>query len=578
MSSPRFLQENPTAVAPGETARTAADPSFSAREAGLLAAMIAAVIFVIYFPALRGGFVWDDDAHVTAPALRSAHGLWRIWAEPGATQQYYPVLHSAFWFERRLWGDATFGYHGINLALHATAAFLFAILLRRLAIPGAFLAALLFAAHPVHVESVAWISEQKNTLSTIFYLAAALAYLRYQTHRAAGSYLVAFLFFVLALGTKTVTATLPAALLITTWWQRGRIERRDITPLLPWFLLGAGAGLFTAWIERKVIGAEGAAFDLSALERTLLAGRIVWFYLGKIAWPANLTFIYPRWHVAAAELRQWLPLLAALALAVVLVRGRRTAWRAPLAAIGVFVVSLLPVLGFVNVYPFLFSFVADHFQYLASLPIIALAAAGLTRITATSSRIGGVTSVGLVGALAVLAWQQSAIYRDAPTLYRATIARNADCWMAHNNLGKELLAGKTTQREAIACFERALDLRPAYFEARNNLGLALTQTGRPAAAIPHLEAAIRLKPQSYQAHNNLGIALASHGRASEALHAFGQASALNPSLPNIQENWAKALLLLNRRAEADAHFALAARLRSTSPVTPSSPTSPPSHP
>ena len=194
-------------------------------------------------PALQAGFIWDDDGHVTRTDLRDLSGLYRIWFEFGATQQYYPVLHSAFWLEHLVWGDSPLGYHLLNVLLHASAACLFGVLLRRLAVPGAALAALLFALHPVCVESVAWISEQKNTLSLVFYLCAALAYLRFTERRRGTVYLLATGLFVLALLTKTVTASLPAALLVVFWWQRGRLEwRRDVVPLLPWFALGRGVG------------------------------------------------------------------------------------------------------------------------------------------------------------------------------------------------------------------------------------------------------------------------------------------------------------------------------------------------
>ncbi|MEN6452293.1 MAG: glycosyltransferase family 39 protein, partial [Thermoguttaceae bacterium] len=179
-----------------------------------LAAALFLAVLVAYLPALRGGFIWDDDGHVTRPELRSWHGLYRIWHEPNASQQYYPVLHTAFWIEHRLWGDNTLYYHLVNVLLHTTAAVLVAVVLRRLAVPGALLAAAIFALHPVHVESVAWISEQKNTLSAVFYLGAMLAYLRFDQTRRPLAYAVAIALFVLGLESKTVTATLPAALLV----------------------------------------------------------------------------------------------------------------------------------------------------------------------------------------------------------------------------------------------------------------------------------------------------------------------------------------------------------------------------
>jgi tetratricopeptide (TPR) repeat protein len=528
-------------------------------------AALFALVFLAYQPVFQAGFIWDDDAHVTAPALRSWSGLARIWIEPGATQQYYPLLHSLFWVEHRLWGHHPPGYHLVNLALHAAAAGLFYLLLRRLKVPWAWLAAALFALHPVHVESVAWISEQKNTLSAIFYLGAALAWLRFEADRSPRSYLIASGLFVLGLLTKTVVATLPAALLVLGWWRHGRVDwRRDVRPLLPWFLLGAVAGLFTAVVERHLIGAEGVAFDLTVAQRCLLAGRALCFYLGKLAWPVDLMFIYPRQVPDAGTLSHWLPLVLVVSATIALWTLRRRA-RAPLAVWLLFAGSLFPVLGFLNVYPFLYSFVADHFSYLASLGLIAFAAAGVARLPRP---LGAGAAAGLLLVLGLLTWRQSGTYRNAETLYRTTLDRNPDCWMAWNNLGHLQLGDRTRTAEALASFEAALRLRPEYPEARGNLGLALTQAGRAAEAVPHLQESLRLKPGQYQMYNNLGIALATSGRSAESLAAFGQAAALNPALPNIQENWGKALLLLNRRAEAAEHFARAEKLRAPPVGTP----------
>lgn len=259
---------------------------------------------IAYFPALKGGMLWDDSGHVTRSALQSFSGLWRIWFELGATQQYYPLLHSAFWVEHRLWGDAVFGYHLTNITLHAISAFLVVAIMRRLSLPGAWLGGFIFALHPVCTESVAWISEQKNTLSTVLYLSSALCYLNFdrdrQTRRPRrlSDYFGAFVLYAMALLTKSVTATLPASLLVVLWWERGSLTwKRDVVPLLPWFGVGAASAALTAWVERTYIGAAGASFDLTVLQRFLLAGRVIWFYLGKLFWPSNLIFIYPRWKI-----------------------------------------------------------------------------------------------------------------------------------------------------------------------------------------------------------------------------------------------------------------------------------------
>ena len=345
----------------------------------LLAVALTSAVCLAYQPVWHGGLLWDDyPGHVTAPDLRSWDGLSRIWFEGGATQQYYPLLHSAFWLQHKLWGDATLGYHLVNILLHATAALLVALVLRRLHVPGAYLAAAIFALHPVHVESVAWITEQKNTLSGVFYLAAMLVYLRFDQTRKKSIYGCALGLFLLALLSKTVSATLPGALLVILWWQRGRLSwRKDVLPLLPFFVLGVLGGLLTAWVERTVIRAEGAAFEFTIVERFLIAGRAICFYLGKLFWPVNLTFIYPRWQVSQAIAWQYLFPAGALLLAAALWPVRRR-WRAPLAALLFFIGTLFPALGFLNVFPFRYSLVADHFQYLASLGVITLVAAAGT--------------------------------------------------------------------------------------------------------------------------------------------------------------------------------------------------------
>src|SRR4051794_21872006 len=243
------------------------------RRSGWLALALVALTLLAYQPAWHGQPIWDDEAHMTKPELRSLGGLARIWTEPGATQQYYPVVHSLFWFEHQLWGDAVLPYHLVNILLHVGAALLLVRLLRQLAVPGAWLAGAIFALHPVHVESVAWISELKNTLSGVCALGAAVIYLRFDDSRRAKFYLTAFVLFSLGLLAKTVIATLPAALLVIFWWQRGKLSwRRDVLPLLPFFAAGLAASFVTIWMERTQIGAVGSDFQLSVVERCLIAG------------------------------------------------------------------------------------------------------------------------------------------------------------------------------------------------------------------------------------------------------------------------------------------------------------------
>ena len=495
--------------------------------------------------------MWDDASHITRPELQSLHGLWRIWFDLGATQQYYPLLHSAFWVEHKLWGDALLGYHLTNVLLHASSACLVVLIMRRLALPGAWLAGFIFALHPVCVEAVAWISEQKSTLSTLFYLSAALAYLHFDRTRRRSTYYLALALFILALLTKTVTATLPAALLVVFWWQRGRLDwKRDWLPLAPWLALGATAGLFTAWVERTYIGAQGSNFTLSFLARILLAGRVIWFYIGKLLWPVDLTFNYPHWTIDTSEWWQYLFPLGVLGVAAGLwIVARKN--RGPLAAFLFFIGTLFPVLGFLNVYPFVYSYVADHFQYLASLGIIVPAAAVLS---VASERIPlGRFAPALAGVflavLGTLTWRQSGIYTDVETLYRVTLVRNPGSLLAHNNLGNYLLNIPGRVPEAISHFEAALKINPDSAEVHNNLGSALAiLPGRQTDAIAQFEAALRIRPNFPQAHNDLGSALAKiPGRAPEAIQHFEAALELKPDDADTHNNLGTLLLNLPGR-------------------------------
>ncbi len=528
--------------------------------AGLCIALLAA-----YWPALEGGLLWDDDAHVTKPALRSIEGLGRIWTELGATQQYYPLLHSAFWLEHRLWGDAVTGYHLVNLLQHAAAAWLVMLLMRRLELPGAELAAGIFALHPVAVESVAWISEQKNTLSAVLFLGAALLYLEFDRSRRRRTYALALGLFILALLTKTVTATLPAVLLVLFWWQRGRLSlRRDVLPLLPWFALALASGLFTAWVERSLIGAQGVEFDLTTIQRGLLAGRALCFYFGKLIWPIDLVFIYPRWTLDPTVWWQYLfPAAVVLLGAVLLWRARRQ--RGPLAVFLLYSGTLFPALGFFNVYPFLFSYVADHFQYLASLAVIVPAAGILTRLTTalpTPARIS--LAVVLLLTLGGLTWAQTWQYKDAATLYRTVLRDNPDCWLAYNNLGNLAIRSPDGLDEATAHYSEVVRLRPNFADGHFNLANTLAKhPDRRTEAIAHYETALRLQPDHADASNHLGNLLARDpAQLPRAIACFEAALRSNPAFAEAHCNLGNALSrLADRRTEALAHYAEAIRLR-----------------
>ena len=470
----------------------------------LLGFFLVALTILAYQPVWHAGLIWDDDGHITPPKLRSLNGLVRIWTQPGAAQQYYPLVHTIFWVEHRLWGDATAGYHWQNILLHSFAALLLVKILSRLKIPGAWLAAALFALHPVEVESVAWISELKNTLSAVFYLSAALAYLGFDRNRNRGNYAAALGLFLLGLMSKTVIATLPGALLVIFWWQRGKLSwRRDVVPLVPFFVAGIGSGLFTAWMERKFIGAEGSEFDFTIIERCLIAGRAIWFYLGKLLWPVDLAFFYPRWNISQTVWWQYLFPGAALLLLGVMVWRR---WRGPLAALLFFVGTLFPALGFFNVYPFRFSFVADHFQYLASIGPLTLLAAGIT-LSPNLLHKGKPSFQPLLCAtmlllLGILTWRQCGMYANAETLWRTSLRWNPDAWLAQYNLGT-LLGTNGKLDEAVEHLREAVRLNPRYASAYSNLGKAYGSRHQMDDAIASEKEAMRLEPGNPKYLNDL---------------------------------------------------------------------------
>jgi protein O-mannosyl-transferase len=534
----------------------------------LFGLLLVIATLLAYQPAWHGKPLWDDAAHLTPAELRSLDGLARIWTDVGATQQYYPAAFTAFWVQHRLWGDSTLGYHLVNVLLHCLSALLFLLILRRLEVPGAWLAAAIFALHPVHVESVAWMAQLKNTLSGAFYLSSMLAYLGFDRSRKKWLYALALGLYVLGLLSKTAVVTLPAAMLVIFWWKRGRLSwKKDALPLAPFFLAGLVASVVTIVLEQSLYGARGPEFQFSFLTRCLIAGRAICFHLCKLLWPADLLFMYPRWQVSQAAWVQYLFPVAALALVAGL-WGLRQWSRAPLAALLLFIGSLFPTLGFFNLCTFRYSFVNDHHQYLASLSIIALVAAGAKLISAqwpfgrasvpaspnfsateasqgsrgrSPSRVWlAVLCLTLLAVLGTLTWRQCRSYVDAETLWGITAARNPRCYLAHTNLGM-LLFKRSRVDEAIARYQNALDIRPDFAEAHLNLAVALLQKSQVDQAIAHCEMALKTAPSLTEAHVNLGNALVQKGQFDQAIDCYLKALTLEPRNGRIYCNMGNAL-------------------------------------
>ena len=510
------------------------------RRSDVRGVVLAMMVVVAYLAALRGGFLWDDDLHVTAnPTIIGPLGLKEIWTTAAAN--YFPLVLTNFWVQHALWGMNPLGYHLITLACHALAAVLLWRVLARLEVRGAWLGAALWALHPVQVESVAWICELKNTQSAVFFLLTVGCYLRWLApgaSRPRSSYALALACALLAILSKPSTVTLPVALALCVWWQRGRLAWRDFLPLAPFFALSLAAAGWTIWEQRVHSGAEGAAWAQTWPERCVIAGRAVWFYVGKLAWPADLIFIYPRWEIAATPLAL-APFAAVLAVVAALWWRREGALRPVFFAAIYFGALLFPVLGFFSIYFFRYSFVGDHFQYLASMGPLALAGAaitvGLDRLPAAAAGLRRLAPALLLGLLGGLTWKESEEYLTPESLWRATLARNPAASMAWFNLG-DTLVKQGRHAEAIACFERGVHLRPDDAPGYNDLGCELVVVGRPEAALPVFARALALRPGYAEVHNNLGNALRSLGRIGEAVAEYERALQAKPDYAEAHNN------------------------------------------
>jgi protein O-mannosyl-transferase len=566
-------------------------------------ALLVLLVFLAYLPAMNNGFIWDDDAHLTENScIIGPLGFREIWTSSAAT--YYPLVLSSFWVQHAIWGLNPLPYHLVNIALHAANVVLLWLVLRRMQVRGAWLGAAVWGLHPVLAESVAWVTELKNTQSCLFYLLAIWFFLKWRTAgNGAGRpgterhYILALICAVLAILSKASTVMLPVVLGLVWWWNEGRWRWRNVFRLMPFLLISAAASGWTIWEQQFHSGATGPEWSQSRLERLVIAGKAVWFYLGKLLWPDPLIFIYPRWEINVAHSTAYLPVLALGIVLFLLWLGRR-GWAGPVFfAFAYFVISLFPVLGFFNVYFFRYSFVSDHFQYLASLGPIALAVAGLITVLSRFSQSRSFLEPALGGtlllALGLLTWRHCGKFANPEILWQTTLARNPACWMAHSNLGllrknqgrldeaiehyhqairldpnawdalNDLGAALVSQgrfEEGIECYRRALQIDPTRFAVQNNLGHALAGEGRFEEAIECYRQALRLNPNYSDALNNLGVALTSRGRLDEAIENYRRAIQINPAFSAALNNLGVTLVKKGEAAEATRYYRQALRI------------------
>ncbi len=534
-------------------------------------AALCLLVAVSYIPTLSAGFVWDDEIILPKAApLHTWSGLAQIWFTPRALlpyeAHYWPLLYTTFWLEHKLWGLAPLGYHLVNLLLHTGVVLLLWRLLRRLEVPGAWFAAAVFAVHPLHVESVAWVIGRKDILATLCYLASVLAYIRFaemrRGERREGHYLLAGVLFVLGLFSKSITITLPVTLLLWHWWRHGRVTLADGIRTLPFFLVGLGITLAD---YAYYISIEHISFAYSPLERGLIASRALAFYAGKLLWPVGLTGVYPHWEHGIGDALAWGCAAGVAAVVAVLWRWRRPLGRGPLAGVLFFAVALSPTLGFVDFGYMQFSFVADRYQYLAGIGLIAVVIAAVSRACqrglgalpprrARPARIAiGAAGAAILAVASLLTWNHAGIYHDPGTFFTHVIAHNPQARGAHHNLGNYLEA-EGRNLEAIAAFQTAFERQPDTHGLLVSIGRLLSKQGRKEEAIARYREALRIKPEYQIAMRNIAVVLINQKRYAEGLAAAQQVIARYPDDAKAHHLTGIGLFHFNRKAEALRHY------------------------
>ena len=497
------------------------------RAVGRIIVIITACLLA-YMPAMSGDFVWDDDRYVTNnELLATPDGLWRIWFTTDSPSQYFPLTYTSFRLEYALWKLNPTGYHITNIILHTANALLVWLLLRRLAIPGAWLAATIFALHPVHVESVAWISERKNVLMVFFALLSILAWNEFVEQSSRRFYILSLLLYVLALAAKSTACTLPVALLLVLWLKNVEVNGKRWLQIVPFLLFGIVSGFLTIWWEMHHQGTKFARLDLSLIDRFLIASRALWFYIGKLLWPVNLTFSYPQWKIDATSPLQYVWLAACIVTVFALwYLQHKKIGKGAIAAIIFFAATLSPVIGFISLYTFVYTYVADHYQYFASIgPIAFVTAAGIkvfSKLNEQNKNIAKIIAGILLTTLGMLTWRQCHIYKSMETLWQDTFRKNPSSWMACNNLG-QIYAVEGKSDEAISWFRKSLEIAPGKAWTHFNLALALKGKGKTDEAIEHFQQALQIDPNDVEARYNLADIFESQGKIGEAVKQLNQA-------------------------------------------------------
>jgi Flp pilus assembly protein TadD len=532
---------------------------------------LAALVFVAFFPSLTGGWLWDDDDNITRRAVvQRFSGIADIWTRPRSTQQFYPLTHTSFWLEWQLFGGRPIYFHALNLVLHACTAVVCWRILRLVIQRGAWLAAALWAVHPIQVESVAWITERKNVLAGVFASLAVWTYVRGVAatptkdetssegpKRASRSgILAASGCFVLALTAKSAVAPLPMAMLAAGELRRRRLTAgkanrhallRDAWRLMPLFALGLGAAMVTAHLENASVGAGGPEFDWPPVRRLLVACHALWFYPQKLLVPFPLSFEYPMWDVSPSHAVPWFYVLATAVAVSVFWLARTKIPSGMHAAVLTYVALMGPALSIVNVYFMRYAYAQDHFQYFACAPLLALVAWTVLRVAGPRPVVSAVATALVLGLAVTASAKRSFVFRSNDAVFTDAIAVNPDGWHAYAVLAHDAKERGDTA-SLVTYLEHVTRNRPSDPVFQDALGMALIQAGRRRDAIDPLRRAAEATHEGTpEARANpylkLGGALEATGHCADARHAYETAHELAPDTKAISMRLALQLVV-----------------------------------
>ncbi|MBN1901498.1 tetratricopeptide repeat protein, partial [Candidatus Sumerlaeota bacterium] len=507
--------------------------------------------------------LWDDNVFLTDnPLIISQTGLKDFWLSTKAPD-YFPLTSSMLWVEWRIFGDNPVGYRIVNILLHGISTILIFLILKELGIPGAFLCAALFGLHPVHVESVAWITQRKNALAMAFYLLTILCFVKSDKTNNKRLYILSLVFYILSLFSKTAVVTTPFVLLGCLLWMKRKIPSKDMARLVPFFVLSITLGIVTMWFQQNRAIAGDVIRTDGFLSRFSIAGRAVWFYIHKTIIPFNLAFAYPRWEIPSVSLSSFIPAIMILVLIILFFMKRKT-WGAPfLFASGYFLITLFPVLGFMNIYYMRFSLVADHWQYFSSISIIALVVGGASWFVKKKghalSSSGVIAGFLLVCLFFILTFKRNHVFKDPEILWRDNIKRYPEAWLSYKGLA-DTLRKRGKPEEAIVRAREAVRIKPDYSDAYTLLGMIHSESGDMEAARENYLLAVKYNPRDFMAHNNLGAVYHSMGEWEDAEKSYTKALELNPEMANSFYNLAIVKMNLRRFDEAEKYLKEALRL------------------